>query len=129
MTFKTLEITEQGPAIAGTTRLGREVSVTLLGEGADRKFNVAVAALGGYEEFDIDGSAAEAELRWVMEETAAIEARLRERFGDDLSEIEDQELLRGAASLLDRRDVEPELIETLMELAQTERLRMQAPAL
>ena len=127
MTFRNLELTDHGTAVSGTTRLGRVVTITLRSDGGRRRFEVAVSPMPGLEADDFNETAAEIELRRVMDEADAISEKLASIFGDDLSGTPDVELLRGAASVLDCRDVEPELVEALIGLAGGTELR--APGL
>lgn len=116
MTFRSIEISDAGPSVRGTTKIGREAAITLCLAGGATRFDVSVSPIDG----TIDERSADIELGRAIADADAISHRLAAVFGTgDLSgRFSDAELLRGAASLLDGREVEPELIEALLAYAE-----------
>jgi len=112
MPFDTIQQTERGPCVKGTTQSGRKAEITLVDDGRGLRFEAAVLPMDGHEQ--MGDRAIDIELARVIAEQDSIIERLSPFTGDG---TEPRESLRAAASLLDRREVEPELIEALLGLA------------
>lgn len=112
MSFETIQITERGPCVKGITSTGRRIELTLVGGGEQPRFEAVVHPFAGHDQ--MGDRAIDIELSRVMEEEDAISVRLGPLLAAGGGETE---LLRAAASILDRREVEPELIEALLDAA------------
>ena len=115
------EITDDGTGVRGTTRQGRMACVSILMEGNRTRFSVSVEPMPGIPEED--ERAADIEMGRVIAEHDAISRRLAERFGDDLTDRPDAELLAGAASALGRGEVDAAEIEALAAEARPSPIR------
>lgn len=112
MSFETIQHTERGFCVKGTTQFGRKVALTLIDNGENTRFETSVFPIEGYDQ--LGDRAIDIELSRVMAEQDAITARLAPVCG---AAEDTREILRAAASILDRREVEPELIAMLVDLA------------
>lgn len=110
--FFEIEITEDGPAISGLTRQGREARIMLRLEGNQTRFDISVEPLPGI--FDDDDRAVDIEVSRVTSEHISIASRLEAKFGSDLTSLDDSELIAGAASILSGEDIDATDIEQMI---------------
>lgn len=114
MPFDSIQQTERGLCVRGTTQSGRKAELILIEDGRGTRFDAVVHPMDGHEQ--MGDRAIDIELARVIAEQDSIIERLSPFTGDG---TDPRESLRAAASLLDRREVEPELIEALLGLAPT----------